>query len=209
MSSYSNYKKIYEQAKKKAEKYDIDFEQYFSTFPTPHKAKPLKDRDINTLARDLELFTKPGGEDIVKYRGQFVPKAYKELYKKSVRRFNDQVKFREQTHMKKFEAPDESFAPFGEYAEKIIRRASPLYRHERYEQYKTNYLSALKDSLYDFPGGAELYEQVSKIPAKKLIDTYYTLGNEDLGIANIYPGNDEQAVLTIQHLKDRWSAILS
>src|SRR5690625_1722937 len=98
-------------------------------------------------------------------------------------------------NLNKFKEPSADYSPFMDYSGKIIERASPEYRKRREEQYKSNYLKAVKETLYHTGKGKDLYKLVKGIDARKMIKTYNTKGNEDLGIINIYPGDAEQATL--------------
>ena len=41
------------------------------------------------------------------------------------------------------------------------------------------------------------------------IETYYTKGNEDLGINFIYPGDRDEAQETAEYIIERWQQILN
>ena len=125
------------------------------------------------------------------------------------KRYNRNTPFLQRMKLNKFKEPSADYSPFLDYSEKIIERSSPEYRKRREEQYKLNYLKAIKETLSHTEKGKALYKLVKGLDARKMIKTYNTKGNEDLGIINIYPGDAEQATLQAEYLIERWNQILS
>lgn len=203
------YRKEYEKAEREIRKAGLDPEDYIAHIPKPGKTRNYGLRELNIYMKDIEAVTKPGGTDIITYRGSNIPKFYKDIYLRARERYNKNTPFLQRMKLNKFKEPSADYSPFMDYSGKIIERASPEYRKRREEQYKSNYLKALKDSLSHTEKGKELYNLVKGLDERKMIKTYNTKGNEDLGIINIYPGDAEQATLQAEYLIERWNQILS
>lgn len=187
---------------------DIDFSTWFDKPKYLREVRKLNTSDIKVLIRDLKSFTKKGGEKIIKYNNQYVPQAYKETYQRSIRRYNRNKKRLEQYNLNKMKKPDSDFMSFLEFSRKAIQKANPIYWNKRKWQYKENYKSAVKNSLAFTQKGKELLKLIDSIDAEKLINIYYTKGNEDLGINNIYPGQRDEAEATAEYLIDRWNQVI-
>lgn len=203
------YRKEYEKAEREIRKAGLDPEDYIAHIPKPGKTRKYGLRELNIYMKDIEAVTEPGGTDIITYRGSNIPKFYKDIYTRAKERYNKNTPFLQRMKLNKFKEPSADYSPFMDYSGKIIERASPEYRKRREEQYKSNYLKAVKDSLSHTEKGKELYKLVKGLDARKMIKTYNTKGNEDLGIINIYPGDTEQATLQAEYLIERWNQILS
>lgn len=203
------YRKEYEKAEREIRKAGLDPEDYIAHIPKPGKTRNYGLRELNIYMKDIETVTEPGGTDIITYRGSNIPKFYKDIYARAKERYNKNTPFLQRMKLNKFKEPSADYSPFMDYSAKIIERASPEYRKRREEQYKSNYLKAVKDSLSHTEKGKALYKLVKGLDARKMIKTYNTKGNEDLGIINIYPGDAEQATLQAEYLIERWNQILS
>ena len=203
------YRKEYEKAEREIRKAGLDPEDYIAHIPKPGKTRNYGLKELSIYMRDIEAVTKPGGTDIITYRASNIPKFYKDIYTRAKERYNKNTPFLQRMKLNKFKEPSADYSPFMDYSGKIIERASPEYRKRREEQYKSNYLKAVKGSLYHTKKGKELYKLVKGLDTRKMIKTYNTKGNEDLGIINIYPGDAEQATLQAEYLIERWNQILS
>lgn len=203
------YRKEYEKAEEAIRQANLEPEDYIGHIPKPGKTRKYGVRELNIYLRDLESVTEPDGTDIITFKGSNIPKFYKDIYQRAKSRYNKNTPFLQRMNLHKFKEPSPDYSPFLDYSGKIIKRASPEYRKKREEQYKANYLKAVKDSLGHSEKGKELYKLVKGLNAKTLINTYHKKGNEDLGIINIYPGDPEQATLQAEYLIERWEEILS
>lgn len=203
------YRKEYEKAERKIKEAGLDPDTYISHIPRPGHTQKYGFRELNIYMNDLKSVNLPGGTDIVTYKGSNIPKFYKDIYNRAKERYNKNTPFLQRMKLNKFKEPSADYSPFLDYSGKIIERASPEYRKRREEQYKSNYLKAVKETLSHTEKGKELYNLVKGLDARKMIKTYNTKGNEDLGIINIYPGDPEQATLQAEYLIERWGQILS
>lgn len=203
------YKKEYEKAIQAIKEANLDPEQYIDHIPKPGKTRKFSTREISIYLKDLESINEPNATEIVNFRGSNIPAFYKEIFQRAKNRYNRNTDFLNRMKLNKFKNPSPEYSPFLDYASKIIERASPEYRRKREDQYKSNYLKAVEDSLSHTDKGRQLKRLIQSIPARKLIDTYHTKGNEDLGIINIYPGDPEQADLQSEYLIERWNEVLS
>lgn len=203
------YRKDYEKAEKEIRKAGLDPEDYISHIPKPGKTRNYNLREMELYLRDIQDIIKPGATDTITYRGSNIPKFYKDIYTRAKQRYNKNTPFLQRMNLNKFKEPSADYSPFMDYSGKIIERASPEYRKRREEQYKSNYLKAVKETLSHTGKGKDLYKLVKGIDARKMIKTYNTKGNEDLGIINIYPGDADQATLQAEYLIERWNQILS
>lgn len=203
------YRKEYEKAEEAIRQAGLEPEDYISHIPKPGKTRKYNLRELNVYMRDLQAVNTPGGTDTITFRGSNVPKFYKNIYVRAKERYNRNTPFLQRMKLNKFKEPSADYSPFLDYSSKVIERGSPEYRLRREEQYKSNYLKAVKDSLSHTKKGKELYKLVKGINARKMIEVYNTKGNEDLGIINIYPGDSEQATLQSEYLIERWGQILS
>lgn len=208
LESYSKAVKNYKaKLKRLSTKSDIDFTTWFDNPPSMKQVRKLNTRDIKVLIRDLAGFNMRGGEKIIKYNNQYVPKAYKEQYQRAKSRFNKNTKRLEKYKLNKIKKPDSDFVNFLEFSKGVIKKASPQYWNRRRITYKSNYLKAVKDSLSFTEAGKKLEKMIEAMSADKLIDAYYKKGNEDLGINNIYPGDRDQAQATAEYLIERWKQV--
>lgn len=203
------YRKEYEKAEEAIKQAGLDPDTYISHIPRPGHTQKYGIKELNVYMRDLQSVNLPGGTDIVTYKGSNIPKFYKEIYNRAKERYNKNTPFLQRMKLNKFKEPSADYSPFLDYSSKIIERASPEYRKRREEQYKSNYLKAVKETLSHTEKGKELYNLVKALDTRKMIKTYNTKGNEDLGIINIYPGDPEQATLQAEYLIERWGQILS
>lgn len=191
-------------------KSDIDYTMWFSKPQSLKEVRNLNTRDIRVLIRDLREFTSKGGEKIIKYNNQYLPIAYKKIYQRSMQRYNKNVKRLNRYKLNKLKKPDnEKAMTFLEFSKKAIEKASPQYWNKRSRQYKQNYINAVRDSLGHTKAGKQLEQLAQSIDADKLIETYYTKGNEDLGINFIYPGDRDEAQETAEYIIERWQQILN
>ena len=211
LEEYSRAVKGFNSKMKRLEgKSDIDYTMWFSKPQTLKEVRNLNTRDIKVLIRDLKEFTSRNGEKIIKYNNQYVPIAYKKIYQRSIQRYNRNIKRLNRYKLNKLKKPDnEKAMTFLEFSKKVIEKASPQYWNKRSWQYKQNYLNAVRDALGHTKAGRELEKLASGINADKLIETYYTKGNEDLGINFIYPGDRDEAEETAEYIIERWQQILS
>ena len=186
-------------------KSDIDYTMWFSKPRSLKEVRSLSTTDIKVLIRDLKSFTDRGGEKIIKYNNQFLPKAYKEQYQRSIRRYNRNKKRLDKYQLNKIKKPDnDKVGTFLEFSKKVIQKASPLYWQKRSRQYKTNYINAVKENLGHTQKGKELLKLIEKLDADTVISAYYKKGNEDLGINYIYPGDEDQSEETAEYIVERW-----
>lgn len=208
-SLIKKYRTKYEKAKTETDKAGIDFEQYLDYLPKPGKTAKVTDKELEQYLGTLEKVIAPKGTDIIKYKGYAVPRFYRDLYKESLREYNKQSSFLRKVGIQKFKEPSEEFATFLEYAPKVIERATFAYQRYREEIYKQNYLKGVKDTLSHTTAGRELYSKIKKVSAGEMLRIYHLKGNEDLGIINLYPGDEEQAELQAEYLLERWDEVLS
>lgn len=186
-------------------KSNIDYTMWFSKPQSLKEVRNLSTSDIKVLIRDLKSFTDRGGEKIIKYNNQFLPKAYKEQYQRSIRRYNRNQKRLDKYQLNKIKKPDnDKVGTFLEFSKKVIQKSSPLYWQKRSWQYKKNYLKAVKDALGHTTKGKKLEKLIESLDADRLISAYYKKGNEDLGINYIYPGDEDQAEETADYIIERW-----
>lgn len=211
LEDYSRAVKNYNaKIKRLAGKTDIDFTVWFDKPKTLKEVQKLNTREIKVLIKDLKSFTQRGGEKIIKYNNQYVPKAYKEVYQRSLRRYNRNKKRLDKYQLNKLKKPDnENVMTFLEFSKKVIAKASPIYWDRRRSTYKSNYIKAISDALAHTESGKKLLKLAKSIDPDKLINAYYKKGNEDLGINYIYPGQEEQAEDTAAYLIERWEQELS
>ena len=203
------YRKEYEKAERKIKEAGLDPEDYITHIPKPGHTQKYNLRELNVYMKDLQEVNTPGSTDIITYRGSNIPKFYKNIYTRAKERYNKNTPFLQRMNLNKFKEPSPDYSPFLDFSGKIIERSSPQYRKRREEQYKSNYLKAVKETLFHTEKGKELYKLVKGLNSRKMIKTYNTKGNEDLGIINIYPGDPEQATLQAEYLIERWNQILS
>ena len=204
-----NYRKEYEKAERKIKEAGLDPEDYINHIPKPGHTQKYNLSELNVYMRDLQDINAPNSTDIITYKDSNIPKFYKDIYTRAKERYNKNTPFLQRMNLNKFKEPSADYSPFLDYSGKVIERSSPQYRKRREEQYKSNYLKAVKETLSHTEKGKELYKLVKGLNARKMIKTYNTKGNEDLGIINIYPGDPEQATLQAEYLIERWEQILS
>lgn len=203
------YRKEYEKAERKIKEAGLDPEEYINHIPKPGHTQKYNLSELNVYMRDLQDVNAPNATDIITYKGSNIPKFYKDIYTRAKKRYNKNTPFLQRMNLNKFKEPSADYSPFLDYSGKVIERSSPQYRKRREEQYKSNYLKAVKETLSHTEKGKELYKLVKGLDPRKMIKTYNTKGNEDLGIINIYPGDPEQGTLQAEYLIERWEQILS
>lgn len=205
LEEYSRAVKNFKSKMKRLEATDIDYTTWFGKPQSLKEVKKLSTSDIKILIRDLKAFTARGGEKIIKYNNQYVPKAYKEVYKRSLRRYNTNKKRLEKYQLNKLKKPDnDNVQTFLEFSKQVIKKASPQYWAKRVSTYKKNYINAVRDNLGHTNSGKKLIQIINSLSADEVISAYYKKGNEDLGINYIYPGDEEQAEDTAEYIVERW-----
>ncbi len=204
LDEYGKVLKNYRRKLHRLEGGDIDYSQWFDEGLGLKEVRNFSTVEINSLIRNMKDFTTRGGEKILKYNKNFVPKAFKQQYQRALKRYNARKTELERYRLHKLKKPPESFIPFQEHARRTIYKASPKYRYEQRELYKHNYIKAIRDNLQSSEYYQAFASFIEKIPADKLISTYYTLGNEDLGINALYPGDPEESDMTIEYITERW-----
>lgn len=196
--------------KKGVEQSSIDYRYYFEhSLVDKRKLNKLTAREIKVYIRNLQEFTKKGGEKIVKYNNIYIPVSAKENYKRSLKRYNANNQYLKTMHLNKQRKPPTNIGNFRNYVRYIEKISAPAYKLDRKEQYKINYMTAIKENLGGTKSGKELLRLIKKLDPDTLIKAYYTPGNEDLGINAVYPGDQSQAEENATYILERWSEYLS
>lgn len=95
---------------------------------------------------------------------------------------------------------EQGYTDFIRYADKLVYLASETYRLSKQEQYKQNYLKAIKNRFGS--AGADLYKKVASIPAQVLYDNYYKYDHSYLE----YIYEPLQADLILKNVADQWQS---
>ena len=104
-------------------------------------------------------------------------------------------------------AEERAFANRSRFYRNRIKKFMPGGMRKRDEQYKQNYISAIINAYGHSDYSRELIQKINGVSGSWLYNIYNTPGNEDLGINNIYPGNEEQAEGQLTYLLQRWGEI--
>ena len=104
-------------------------------------------------------------------------------------------------------AEERAFSNRSRFYRKRIKKFMPGGMRKRDEQYKQNYISAIINAYGHSEYANKLIEKIKGVSGGFLYNVYNTPGNEDLGVNNIYPGDEEQAEGQLMYLLQRWGEI--
>lgn len=206
---YTKTRKNFNAKVRRLEKRGIGYRSFFeNSLLKRSELSKLNAREIKVYIRNLQSFTKKGGEQMINYNDTPMPKGAKENYRRGLKRYNARTKYLERMHLNKQRKPPSNIVDFKKYLSHIEKISSPLYGVQRKQQYKENYINALKENLGNTKSGKKLLKLVKGLTPDELIDAYYEPGNEDLGINALYPGDVEQAEMNAEYILERWNEYL-
>lgn len=102
-------------------------------------------------------------------------------------------------------ASERAFGSRENYLKALIRKGNIAGLRKKENQYKENYIQAILNSYGNSEKAKALIKKIKGMSGGLLYSIYTVSGNEDLGINNIYPGNDDIADVQLDYLIQRWN----
>lgn len=102
-------------------------------------------------------------------------------------------------------ASERAFGSRENYLKALIRKGNIAGLRKKENQYKENYIQAILNSYGNSEKAKALIKKIKGMSGGLLYSIYTVPGNEDLGINNIYPGNDDIAESQLEYLIERWN----